>query len=318
MNKKPIVSIVTPSLNQSKFLEETIISVISQDYPFIEYIIMDGGSSDNSTNIIRQYQDKISYWVSETDKGQANAINKGWKICHGEILAFLNSDDTYQPGAITKIVDAFDKHPEWGMIYGDAERIDAESRFIQYCKAGPFNIENELYIYTIIQPTVFIRRNVFESVGWLDEQLLISIDFDYFMRIATSRFSIGVLEGVHLANTRMHSETKTSKQTIKFIYDNEFIINRTIDESKSISNKKKVRKKALSYLYIYQTKILLHSGDKTDARKSFIKAIRKDPFIIFGERFGEIVSLLIKITCSDRLVSWVRQIKLWASTKTIN
>ncbi len=116
MNNKPLVSMVTPSLNQGKYLEETILSVTSQDYPFIEYIIIDGGSSDKSVDIIKKHQGKIFYWISEPDNGQANAINKGWKLRenHGEIIAFLNSDDTYQLGAISEVVQAFNNHPRLG------------------------------------------------------------------------------------------------------------------------------------------------------------------------------------------------------------
>ena len=315
MNKKNTVSIVTPSFNQGKFLEETILSVISQDFPFIEYMVIDGGSSDNSVNIIKKYQNKIDYWVSEKDSGQANAINKGWKLCRGEIMAFLNSDDTYQPGIITKVVDAFENHPDWGMSYGDGAWVDENGKCIQYRKARPFDIEKELYCYTIIQPTIFIRRSVFESVGGLDEKLLISIDFDYCMRVATSQFLIGTLENVYMANSRMHSESKTSTQTIKFIYDDELIINRSLDAAKFLHNTKRIRKKALAFLYIRKSEILISLREIRNAKNSLLKAIKIYPFICLGEGCRDIISILFKITFSESMVSAARKIKIWVNTK---
>ncbi|WP_322508462.1 glycosyltransferase family 2 protein, partial [Anaerolinea sp.] len=125
-----LVNIVTPSFNQARFLEETMLSVLHQDYPHIEYIVVDGGSTDGSVDIIRRYADRLAWWVSEPDRGQTDAINKGFAHAHGEILAWLNSDDTYQPGAVRAAVEALEKHPEAAMVYGDAHYIDENGRVI--------------------------------------------------------------------------------------------------------------------------------------------------------------------------------------------
>src|SRR5512139_1414374 len=126
----PLVSIITPSYNQARFLETTIRSVLDQDYPNLEYLIVDGGSTDGSREIIQRYSDRLAWWVSERDQGQTDAINKGFARARGEILAWLNSDDTYLPGAIQGAVDFLQDHPGVGMVYGDANLIDEQSNVI--------------------------------------------------------------------------------------------------------------------------------------------------------------------------------------------
>ncbi|HTX79640.1 MAG TPA: glycosyltransferase family 2 protein, partial [Longilinea sp.] len=121
-----LVSIVTPSFNQARFLERTIRSVLEQTDADIEYLVVDGGSTDGSVEIIQKYADRLAWWVSEKDKGQTDAINKGFSHAHGEILAWLNSDDTYEPHAISEAVAFLQAHPDTGMVYGDANFIDED------------------------------------------------------------------------------------------------------------------------------------------------------------------------------------------------
>ena len=140
MKDQPLVTIVTPSFNQAPYLETTIRSVLEQDYPNIEYIVMDGGSNDGSAEIIKRYADRLAYWESEKDKGQTDAINKGFARSHGEILAWLNSDDILYPHAVREAVDYLTSHPECGLVYGNSDFIDAQGKVI-----GRFNAKQTDY-----------------------------------------------------------------------------------------------------------------------------------------------------------------------------
>ena len=130
MDENPLVSIVTPSFNQGRFLEATIQSVLNQDYVNVEYIVVDGGSTDNCVDILKKYSDQLAHWMSEPDAGQTDAINKGFSLATGEIFAWLNSDDIYRPGAISEAVAYLQDHPNEGMIYGDADFIDENGNWL--------------------------------------------------------------------------------------------------------------------------------------------------------------------------------------------
>lgn len=204
----PLVSIVTPSYNQGRFLEATIRSVLEQDYPCIEYLIVDGGSTDESPAVIRRYADRLAWWVSEKDRGQTDAINKGFARANGEILAWINSDDTYQPGAIREAVTYLLAHPEAGMIYGDANYIDAAGQVI-----GKFPAAQTSYArlrsgrVNIPQQSAFFRAELWRRVGPLDPTFFFAMDYDLWVRLAA-------VSALHYsprtwANFRLHSGAKT-------------------------------------------------------------------------------------------------------------
>ncbi|HUF39909.1 MAG TPA: glycosyltransferase family 2 protein [Anaerolineales bacterium] len=203
------VTIVTPSFNQAPFLEQTIRSVLDQDHADLEYILVDGGSTDESSEIIRRHADRLAWWVSEPDRGQTDAINKGFARATGEILAWLNSDDTYEPGAVREAAAYLDSHPDVGMVYGDANFIDSDSRII-----GRFNARQTDYerlmrgaVY-IPQQAAFFRRSLWERVGPLDSSFYFAMDFDLWVRLAKiSRLEY--LPGRIWANFRLHEAAKT-------------------------------------------------------------------------------------------------------------
>ncbi len=204
----PLVSIVTPSFNHAVFLEETILSVLNQDYPNLEYILVDGGSTDGSLEIIQRYADRFAWWVSEPDAGQTDAINKGFARAKGEIFAWLNSDDTYLPHAISEAVEYLQQHPDVGMVYGAANFIDEQGRVLgkfparqtDYCRL------RQGYVH-IPQQAAFFRAKLWHLVGPLDPSFYFAMDYDLWVRLA--RVAKIVYVPRVWANFRLHGSAKT-------------------------------------------------------------------------------------------------------------
>jgi glycosyltransferase involved in cell wall biosynthesis len=181
----PRMTIVTCSFNQARFLEKTILSVLNQNYPELEHIIIDGGSTDNSVDIIKKYADRLAYWVSEKDRGQTHALIKGLSRATGEIQGWLCSDDLLEPGALQEVAKFFATHPKARWVYGDACWIDAEDRFIKWKREIPFCPFIWLYDHNYIpQPATFWRRDLYEEVGGLDESFKLAMDTDLFWRFS--------------------------------------------------------------------------------------------------------------------------------------
>ena len=205
----PLVSIVTPSYNMGRFLEETIQSVLSQDYPSVEYIVMDGGSTDGTLEILERYRGRLEFH-SAPDRGTADAINKGFERSHGSVFAYLNADDTYLPGAIAAAVDALYSHPEAGAVYGEAYWVDEASRVLQPYPSRDYNaslLEQECFI---CQPAAFVRREAFELAGRMDAGLQYAYDYDLWIRLSRL-YPMRKIEAV-LATSRMHRQNKTVGQ----------------------------------------------------------------------------------------------------------
>ena len=184
MPNLPLVSIVSPSLNQAQFLEQAIHSVLGQDYQRLEYIIVDGGSTDGSAEIIRRYADRLAWWVSELDTGQAEAINKGLRRARGEIVAWLNSDDVYLPGAVAEAVRAFQAYPEAGLVFGNVLAIDEAGRTLNLLRYGDWNLADLMAFRIIGQPAVFLRRSALEQAGSLDTSYHYLLDHQLWLRMA--------------------------------------------------------------------------------------------------------------------------------------
>jgi len=204
----PKVSIVTPSYNQAQYLERTILSVLSQDYDNLEYIVIDGNSNDGSKEILQKYANQITYWESQKDKGQTDAINKGFSHASGDIFAWINSDDTYEPDAIKNAVKYLIAHPDVGMVYGDCNFTDSEDRII-----GRFNAKQTNYkrlrtgFVHIPQQSSFWRAGLWQKIAPLDDSIYFAMDYDLWLRLA--RISKLVYLPELWANFRLHGDAKT-------------------------------------------------------------------------------------------------------------
>jgi glycosyltransferase involved in cell wall biosynthesis len=206
--KGPLVSIVTPSYNQAAYLEETIISVLDQDYQNLEYIIVDGGSNDGSLEIIEKYANELAWWVSESDRGQTDAINKGFSRAKGEILAWINSDDTYLPGAISESVEFLDSHPDIGLVYGDANLVDEDGEVIGRFPARQTDNRRLMRGHVHIpQQASFFRADIWRLVGPLDPSFYFAMDYDLWVRIS-QQSPIEYYPRLW-ANFRLHGDAKS-------------------------------------------------------------------------------------------------------------
>ena len=202
------LSIITPSFNQAAYLEETIQSVLSQTGVDLEYIIIDGASTDGGTDIIQKYADRLAYWVSEPDQGQTDAINKGFARATGDVLAWLNSDDTYEPCALAEAAAYLDAHPEVGLVYGDANYIDQNSHVIGKFPAAQTNypLLRQGYVH-VPQQAAFFRAKLWQQVGPLDPSFFFAMDYDLWVRLAKVS-QITYLPRMW-ANFRLHADAKT-------------------------------------------------------------------------------------------------------------
>ncbi len=202
----PRIGIVTPTYNMAGFLEETITSVLSQDYPNLDYVVMDGGSKDGTVEILRKYDGKIR-WCSERDNGQGDAINKGWHALSGDIFAFLNADDTYLPNALSTIAGHFKRNPGVGMIYGEAYHVDVNGKILDRYPTQPFDLQtlnNQCYV---CQPAAFLLREAYANAGMIDVNMHFALDYDLWMRVA-KMYGVRKVDD-YLATSRMHLDNKT-------------------------------------------------------------------------------------------------------------
>jgi glycosyltransferase involved in cell wall biosynthesis len=274
----PRVTVVTPSFNQAQFLEETIRSVLLQGYPNLEYVVLDGGSSDGSIEIIKRYSPWLARWESGPDGGQAAAINSGWEGATGSIVAYLNSDDAYAPGTVFRVVEAFEQSPEAEIVYSDCEIMDENSRSIDWMRARPFSVRDHLRHNLIPQPTLFVRRSVIEKEGLLRAELRYTMDFEFCLR-AGSRHCTKVLAG-SLAKYRTHSLTKSASQAMGFFAEWRLILEaarRDEDLRRWIPESPRARES----IALFNLGVLHYAhGRSRDAFRAFLASARHDPSMI--------------------------------------
>jgi glycosyltransferase involved in cell wall biosynthesis len=279
MAARPLVSIVTPSYNQAAYLEQTIQSVINQpsqgDAFDLEYILIDGGSRDGSQAIIQKYESSLAWWISEEDHGQAEAINKGFRQARGEILAWLNSDDLYLPGAIAQAVKIFEQDPSVGMVYGDALAIDENGEAIKRWTFGNWGLREFLRFRIICQPAVFLRRSIVDVVGYLDESYHYLLDHQLWIRVAAQS------QPRHVpslwAAARQHPQAKNVASATRFSEEIQRVYEWALTQPNLAPKIAADRRKVLGGMHRLRARYYLDGGNPRLALLEYGKALTNDP-----------------------------------------
>jgi glycosyltransferase involved in cell wall biosynthesis len=252
------ISIITPSFNQADYLDETIRSVLDQNYPDLEYLIADGASTDGSVGIIKEHSERLAWWVSELDAGQADAINKGFSRATGEIIGWLNSDDYYVPKTLDTVAKLFAANPNAGMIYGDVLSVDGEGNPINVQRFDQYSVEDLMQFKIISQPGIFMRRSVLEQAGYLDENYHFLLDHHLWLRMAQLAPLVYVPQT--LAVARYHADAKNIAHAEKFGSEAFKILDWMDTQPMLRSLLKKNRKKVLAGVHHLDAFYLVEAG----------------------------------------------------------
>jgi glycosyltransferase involved in cell wall biosynthesis len=260
MIRQPRITVVTPSFNQAPYLEQTISSVLEQDYPNLEYIVIDGGSTDGSVEIIRKFQHSIAYWVSEKDRGQAHAINKGLERATGDIIAYLNSDDFYLDGALQRVANYFVSHPEVDLIHGRCRVVDEGGAKIGEQVGSITRYEEIIDPWDVwwrglyfVQPEVFWTRRIMDRIGLMREDLHYVLDYDYWLRILRAGGAVGFVD-YELAAFRHHPNQKITQHALLLLNEHMSVVRPYIfTDDRSMGWRKRMELKGK---WIFQTKFM--------------------------------------------------------------
>lgn len=277
----PLVSVVTPSFNQAKFLEQTLCSVLEQDYPELEYFVVDGGSQDGSLEIIHKYSDRLCGWVSEPDQGQGYAIQKGFAWAKGKYIAWLNSDDYYLPGMLQKAVAALEDNPDLGLVYGNVQAVDENGKQTKLLRYAPWQLTDLMQFNIIGQPSVVMRRDVYEQAGSISGEYHYLLDHQLWLRIAALS-PIGYIDQT-LAAARFHQGAKNVVMAAAFAQEAEKIAvwMETVEPFKQVLQS--IRKKVWAGAYRFGARYLSEGRQYRDALKMYQKAWQNNPAVVLRD-----------------------------------
>jgi len=266
-----LVSIITPSYNQAKYLEQTILSVLEQDYPRMEYIVVDGASTDGSVEIIKKYADRLAHWESVKDDGQADAINKGFAHATGEIVAWLNSDDYYLPGTISAAVKVFEENPDVVLVYANMLAVDESGQTFNTLTYKQLTLEDLLCFQIIGQPAVFMRRSALQKTSGLDLTFHFLLDHLLWIKIAKQGRILHINQTWSAA--RYHAEAKNVAKAAEFGRE-AFRILETIAQDKDLaSTLHKIDRRAHASAFRVDARYLLDGGLPGKALSAWFRAL---------------------------------------------
>jgi glycosyltransferase involved in cell wall biosynthesis len=306
----PRVSLVTPSFNQARFLEQTILSVVNQGYPSLEYFVMDGGSTDGSVEVIERHASRLSFWESTADRGQAHAINKGWRRATGDYVWWLNADDMLTPGSLCTSVTFLENNPGVDMAYGDVFRIDGQGRLMDRFNYHDFDFAPMvLHGLSISQAGALARRRVIEKVGELDEGLHYLMDQDFWTRLALAQGRI-----VHirepLALFRIHEEAKTQLASIHVVEESRRLHRALMAHPDLPPEIDQGRRRVTSNMHLYCARALVKVGRYREALGEGWSSLRAWPPQLLQEGlWRHLVLSILGLAIGER--AWVR-LRAWA------
>src|SRR5215211_3082459 len=273
-------------------------SVLEQDYPNIEYIVVDGGSADSSVEVIKEYADRLAYWVSEKDSGQAEAINKGFARASGEILAWLNSDDYYMLNTISVVVRCFEQNPDVVMLYGDMLAVDGEGQITNVLKYKQLTLEDLLCFQIIGQPSVFFRRSALEKTGLLDTSFHFMLDHHLWIRLAQQGRILHVPQVWSAA--RDHPQAKNRARAAEFGREAFRVLDWAKKQPALAGSVSRVKRRALASAHRYDARYLLDSGQSASALAAWFRSLSIHPPTALA-RLNIFVSALLNLTGLHRM-----------------